>query len=152
MFSENVQEDRYCYCSAIQWSIIFPYLGILGGASPKTITYRLTLRTFRGGGSFINCGLLSTRWTLEVPSSPYLGGFQMPRQYDLHLLTVLLVEDHDVGVLVFQLQRELRCVPWLHTHPWAIFFWGSQILHDILGFDTIITRYLRYFRFGKKCA
>ena len=30
-----------------------------------------------------------------------------------------------------------------------IFFRVHTILHDILGFDTIITRYLRYFRFGK---
>ena len=30
-----------------------------------------------------------------------------------------------------------------------IFFWVHTILHDILGFDTIITQYLPYFRFGK---
>ena len=31
-------------------------------------------------------------------------------------------------------------------HPSAIFFFGVHtILHDILGIDTIITRYLRYF-------
>ena len=35
-------------------------------------------------------------------------------------------------------------------HPSAIsFFRVHTILHDILGFDTIITRYLRYFSFGK---
>ena len=39
------------------------------------------------------------------------------------------------------------------NHPWAIsFFWVHTILNDILGFDTIITRYLQYFWFGKKCA
>ena len=30
-----------------------------------------------------------------------------------------------------------------------IFFWVHTILHNILGFDTIITQYLPYFRFGK---
>ena len=38
-------------------------------------------------------------------------------------------------------------------HHWAIFCLRvNTILHDILGFDTIITRYLRYFPFGKICA
>ena len=38
-------------------------------------------------------------------------------------------------------------------HPSAIsFFRVHTILHNILGFDTIITRYLRYFSFGKICA
>ena len=42
------------------------------------------------------------------------------------------------------------------TTPERYFFGGFTryytILHNILGFDTIITQYLRYFRFGKKCA
>ena len=38
-------------------------------------------------------------------------------------------------------------------HPCAIsFFRVHTILHNILGFDTIITRYLRYFSFGKICT
>ena len=36
------------------------------------------------------------------------------------------------------------------NHPSAIsFFRVHTILHDILGFETIITQYLRYFPFGK---
>ena len=35
--------------STIWNMVLFPYFGILGGGSPKSITYRLTLRTFRGG-------------------------------------------------------------------------------------------------------
>ena len=38
-------------------------------------------------------------------------------------------------------------------HPCAIsFFRIHTILHDILGFDTIITRYYTIFSFGKICA
>ena len=39
------------------------------------------------------------------------------------------------------------------AHPSAIsFFRIHTILHDILGFDTIITRYYTIFSFGKICA
>ena len=39
-----------------------------------------------------------------------------------------------------------------HDHPSAIsFFWIHTILHDILGFDTIITRYQRYFMTLDRC-
>ena len=38
-------------------------------------------------------------------------------------------------------------------HPSAIsFFRVHTILHDILGFDTIITRYTRYFKSVKNCV
>ena len=44
-------------------------------------------------------------------------------------------------------------VGWWPDHPSTISFFGVYtILLDILGFDTIITQYLQYFRFGKKCA
>ena len=46
------------------------------------------------------------------------------------------------GELATPRQRN-ECTP---DHPSAIFFLGVHtILHDILGIDTIITRYLRYF-------
>ena len=39
-----------------------------------------------------------------------------------------------------------------HNHPSAIsFLWIHTILHDILGFDTIITRYQRYFMTLDRC-
>ena len=44
-------------------------------------------------------------------------------------------------------------VGWWPDHPSTISFFGVYtILLDILGFYTIITQYLRYFRLGKKCA
>ena len=61
------------------------------------------------------------------------------------------------GLKYFQIERIFPSFP-IFTNYYLvcpvsilsdIFFLGS---HDILGFDTIITRYLRYFRFGKKCA
>ena len=44
-----------------------------------------------------------------------LRGFQIPHQYNLLLLTELLLEDHLVRVLVFQLQQQLHLVPWLNS-------------------------------------
>ena len=39
-----------------------------------------------------------------------------------------------------------------HDQPSAIsFLWIHTILHDILGFDTIITRYQRYFMTPDRC-
>ena len=44
---------------------------------------------------------------------------------------------------------QLACL----VHPSAIsFFRVHTILHDILGFDTIITRYTRYFKSVKNCG
>ena len=41
----------------------------------------------------------------------------------------------------------------VQEHPSAIsFFRIHTILHDILGFDTIITRYTRYFKSVKNCV
>ena len=35
------------------------------------------------------------------------------------------------------------------VHPERYLFFGFTRYYNISGFDTIITRYLRYFRFGK---
>ena len=49
--------------------------------------------------------------------------------------------------------EKFKWLTWLLDHPSAIsFFRVHTILHDILGFDTIITRYTRYFKSVKNCV